>query len=133
MDIQFGEVFGVFTSLAIFIACLGLLGLVSYTTLQRTKEIGIRKTLGASVNNIMVLIAKDFFKLIIVSITIAIPAAYYLIITWLGNYAFKISLGWCFFLIPVIVTLIITFLAVGYNIIKAAVANPADLLKYEYF
>ncbi|MFC2082155.1 ABC transporter permease, partial [Bacteroidota bacterium] len=130
-DIQFGKLFSLFALFAVLIACLGLFGLASFTTLQRTKEIGIRKVLGASLQNILILIAKDFFKLILLSIAIAIPTAYYVMNLWLENYVYKSNIGWWFYVLPVIAIVVVALLAVGYQIVKAAISNPVEALKYE--
>lgn len=130
-DVQFGKTSGLFAFLAIFIGCLGLFGLSSYETILRTKEIGIRKVLGASVQGILTLLLKDITKLIFLAITISLPLSYLYFHNWLGNYAFRIGIGWWFFLIPIALVLFITLFAVGYNTIKASLANPVDNLRYE--
>lgn len=130
-DIQFGNIFSLFALFAILIACLGLFGLASFTTLQRTKEIGIRKVLGASIQNILVLIAKDFFQLIFISIAIAIPAAYYVMNKWLENYAYKSNIGWWFYVLPIIFIVAVASFAIGYQIVKAAFSNPVESLRTE--
>src|SRR5678809_729816 len=95
-DQKFGQVFGLFTSLAILVACLGLFGLASFTTLQRTKEIGIRKVLGASVGNILNLLYREFAWLLLIAFVISIPIAWYTTSNWLQGYAFRISIHWLY-------------------------------------
>ena len=130
-DIQFGNVFGIFSGLAIFIACLGLFALASFSAIQRTKEIGVRKVLGASVNSIVSLLAKGFLKLVCLSIIISIPATYFIMNYWLRSFAYRVAIsGWIFLLSAVIVTLI-AVLAIAYHTIKTAVSNPVKALKYE--
>jgi putative ABC transport system permease protein len=130
-DIQFGKVFGIFASLAIFIACLGIFGLSSFIAIQRSKEIGIRKVLGATVTNIVVLLSGKFVRLILISTFIALPLAYWMFDRWLETYAFRISIGWWFFVIPSLVVFIIAIVTISVQTVKAALANPVDSLKYE--
>ena len=121
----------IFTVLAIIISCLGLIGLSSYTAVQRTKEIGIRKVLGASLPSIVTLLSFDFLKLILVASLLALPVAYFSINQWLLAYAYRISPGWILFVLPVLMILIIAAVTMSFQIIKSALANPADTLKYE--
>lgn len=130
-DQRFGQVFGIFTLIAILVACLGLFGLVSYTIVQRTKEIGIRKVLGASVNNILQLLYKDFAWLIVIAFVVSIPLAWYAIEKWLQSYAFRINIGVFLFIIPFLVVSIIAFVTVSFISIKAALTNPVKSLKTE--
>ena len=130
-DRQFGQVFTIFSALAILVACLGLSGLSSYTTIQRTKEIGIRKVMGASVQNIVTLLSKDYIKLIFIASLLALPIAYLLIQKWLENYAFRIDIGWWLLLVPVLVVLLIALLTVSFQTIKTALTNPVKSLRYE--
>lgn len=130
-DQQYGSTFATFSFLAIFIACMGLFGLTMFTTTNRTKEIGVRKVLGASVKNIVGLLNIELIKLILVSSLLGIPLAYYLIGKWLDGYAFKIELSWWMFVIPVFVVMLLALLTTSYLTVKAAVANPTDSLKYE--
>jgi putative ABC transport system permease protein len=130
-DVQFGKVFGMFTILAILIACLGLLGLTSYNILQRTKEIGIRKVLGASVAGITGLLAKDFLKLVVIAIFIASPLAYYFMQKWLADFAYHIDLQWWMFAGAGVAAVLIAFLTVGFQSAKAALANPVKSLRSE--
>jgi len=120
-----------FSFIAILIGCLGLFGLAAYSINAKTKEIGIRKVLGASLTNILTLITKDFFKLIIAGFAIAVPAAYYLMNTWLEDFAYKITIGPGVFIIAVAATSIVALATVGYMSLKAATANPVKSLKYE--
>jgi putative ABC transport system permease protein len=117
--------------IAIFISCLGLLGLISLLTLQRTKEIGIRKVLGASVASITSLLTADFFKLIILAVVIASPIAWLLMSKYLQNFAYRIAIHWWVFIISALSALFITLIAVGYQSIKAAMANPVKSLRSE--
>ncbi|MDR3711429.1 MAG: ABC transporter permease [Puia sp.] len=128
-DQQFGKVFLAFTILAIFVACLGLLGLSSFAISLRTKEIGIRKVLGSSVSGIIVLFSKDFVKLVCLSAVIAIPVIYYLSVKWLSNYAFRTRLSWLNFVVPPLLLLVVALLTVFLQSIKAARANPVKSLR----
>lgn len=128
---QFNTFFRLFSGLAIFITCLGLFGLASYTATLRTKEIGIRKVLGASVNNIVMLLSQDFMKLVLMASVLALPLAYWVIQRWLENYAFHINISWWLLLLPVVLVLLIALLTVSFQTIKAALANPVDSLRNE--
>jgi putative ABC transport system permease protein len=130
-DQKFGQVFGLFTSLAILVACLGLFGLASFTTLQRTKEIGIRKVLGASIPQILRLLYQEFAILLIIAFIIAVPVAWYVISNWLQGFAFRISIHWSYFIIPLMTILFIAWLTVSFQSIKAAIANPVKSLRTE--
>jgi len=130
-DIQFGKVFGIFSGLAIFIACLGLFALASFSAIQRTKEIGVRKVLGASVKSIVSLLAKDFLKLVGVSILIAIPAIYFIMNLWLQNFAYRISISVWTLLFSSVIVSFIAILTIAYQTIKTAISNPVKALKYE--
>jgi putative ABC transport system permease protein len=130
-DQKFGQVFGLFTSLAILVACLGLFGLASFTTLQRTKEIGIRKVLGASVPQILKLLYQEFALLLVIAFVIAVPVAWYVISNWLQGYAFRTGIHWSYFLSPFATILIIAWLTVSFQSIKAAIANPVKSLRTE--
>ncbi len=126
-----GALANYFSFLAIFISCLGLLGLVIFTAEQRTKEIGVRKVLGASVGNILFLISKDFVVLVIIAFTLSTPLAWYLMDSWLHNYAYHINIGWQVFALAGLVSVFIAMLTVSFQSIKAAVANPVDSLRSE--
>ena len=109
-DQQFGKVFGVFSTLAIFIACLGLFGLSSLTAIQRTKEIGVRKVLGASVRSILVMVSKDYILLMLVAIILSVPLAWWIMSGWLEDFAYRISLSWWIFAIPGFIVIAIALL-----------------------
>ena len=130
-DQRFGQVFGLFTTLAILVACLGLFGLASFTTLQRTREIGIRKVLGASVSKILKLLYKEFALLLLIAFVVAIPLAWLTVSNWLQNYAFRINIHWLFFVMPFLIIVIIALLTVSFQSIKAALANPVKSLRTE--
>jgi putative ABC transport system permease protein len=130
-DKQFGQVFGVFAVLAILVACLGLFGLASFVTTQRTKEIGIRKVLGASISSILMLLSKDFVKLVLIAFLIATPITYYLLKKWLENYAFQTSISPWMFILPGLLILIIALLTVSTQTVKAATDNPVKSLRSE--
>jgi putative ABC transport system permease protein len=130
-DKKMSEVFSIFSILAIFVACLGLFGLAVYTVVQRTKEIGVRKILGASTSNIYLLLSREFLTWVVLANIVAWPAAYYVMNKWLQSFAFRISIGWEMFLISAGVALLISMLTVAYQSVKAALANPADSLRYE--
>ena len=126
-----GRLSGIFSLLAVFIACLGLLGLISYAAESRTKEIGIRKVLGASVKDIVLLLSKEFIWLLCLATLIAWPVAWYFVNRWLQNFAYRIDLDWMTFLLGGVIALAIAALTVSYQAVKAATANPADALRYE--
>lgn len=128
---QLGQVFGLFSGLAIFVASLGLFGLASFATAQRTKEIGVRKVLGASTGKIVVLLNKDFVKLILVANFIAWPLAFWGVNKWLEMYAFHIDIRLSLFIVPALLVLLIALLTISIQTIKAAGANPVKALKYE--
>ena len=130
-DQQTGKIFISFAILAIFIACLGLFGLVSYAAEQRTKEIGIRKVLGATVSNIAGMLSKDFLKLIIIAAFIAFPVAWWAMHSWLQHFAYRISITWWVFVIAGGMALIIALLTISFQAIKAAIANPVKSLRTE--
>ncbi len=126
-----GRLLKTFAVLAIFIACLGLFGLASFMAEQRTREIGIRKVLGASVPQVSGLLCREFFFLVLLSNLIAWPAAYWALGNWLKGYAYRIPLGVAVFAVALAAALVITALTVSWQAVRAAVANPADALKYE--
>src|SRR6266496_3139046 len=130
-DQRFGQVFGLFTSLVILVACLGLFGLASFTTLQRTKEIGIRKVLGASVTNILKLLYREFALLLVIAFIIAAPVAWFITSNWLRGYAFRINLQWTYFVLPFVTIIAIALITVSFQSIKAAIANPVKSLRTE--
>ena len=126
-----GTIFNYFAGIAIFISCLGLFGLVMFTIEQRVKEIGIRKVLGASVSNLFSLISADFIRLIIISNVIAIPVAWYAMNKWLDTFAYKVTIHWATFAIAAVVSILIAWLTMSYQSIKAAIANPVNSLRNE--
>ena len=130
-DLLFGKVFGVFAFLAILIACFGLLGLSAYNVLQRTKEIGIRKVLGASVQSILVLLSFDFLKLILISFLLAIPAGWFIMNLWLEDYAYRINITWWVFAVAGCLSLLIAVITISAQAIKAALSNPVRSLRTE--
>jgi putative ABC transport system permease protein len=129
---QFGSVFGFFAALAIFVACLGLFGLASFTAIQRTKEIGIRKVLGSTVPAIFVLLSKDFLKLVLLANLIAIPVVWYVMDSWwLNTFTFRIDLGVSVFVLAAAISVIIAMVTVSYQSVTAALNNPVKSLRYE--
>jgi putative ABC transport system permease protein len=130
-DMELRRLFNLFSVLSIIVACLGLFGLASFTAEQKTKEIGIRKVLGAQVSDIVTLTAKEFLKWIAVANLIALPVGYYLMIQWLNNFAYKVSIGPEMFLLASGLTLLVVIFTISFQTIKAALANPVDSLRYE--
>jgi ABC-type antimicrobial peptide transport system permease subunit len=128
---ELSTLYKIFAGIAIFISCLGLYGLVSFMAVQRTKEVGIRKTLGASVGHIVYLFSKEFTLLIIIAFLISAPIGYYLMHKWLQDFTYKISIGPGIFVLAIIVSVIIAWVTVGYKAIKAALANPVNSLRSE--
>jgi putative ABC transport system permease protein len=128
---RMGRLANVFTFIAIFIACLGLFGLASFTAEQRSKEIGVRKVLGASVPGIVLLLSKEFTKWVIVANIIAWPIAYLFINNWLQEFAYRTNIGIFIFIVSGVSALLIALIMVSYQAIKAAVANPVESLRYE--
>ena len=128
---QLSILYKIFAAIAIFISCLGLYGLVSFMAVQRTKEVGIRKVLGASVRNIVYLLSKEFTLLIILAFIISAPIAYYIMHKWLQNYTYRIPLSASIFLLAIISSIIIAWITVGQRAIKAAIANPVKSLRTE--
>jgi len=126
-----GQLFFVFAGLAIAIACLGLFGLASFTAEQRTKEIGIRKVLGASIPEILLLLSKEFTRLVAIAFVVALPFAYISMNSWLQNFAYRIDIGAFTFIFAGVVTIAIALMTVSYQAIKAALANPVEALRYE--
>ena len=120
-----------FSLLAIFIACLGLFGLAAYAAEQRTREIGIRKVLGASVGGIISLLSRDFLRLIVVSAVIAFPLAWWAMHHWLQDFAYRITIGWEVFVFAGVVALAIAMVTVIFQALRAALANPVVSLKNE--
>ncbi|MBV8390165.1 MAG: FtsX-like permease family protein, partial [Mucilaginibacter sp.] len=131
LEVLIGKLAGVFAALAIFISCLGLFGLAAYVAEQRTKEIGIRKVLGASIAQVWVLLSKDFVLLVVISCFIASPIALYFLRPWLAKYNYHISIGPEVFLLSAIAALVITLITISFQAIKAALANPVHSLRSE--
>ncbi|MEO0572167.1 MAG: ABC transporter permease [Bacteroidota bacterium] len=130
-DIRFRRLFTLFSCLAIFIACLGLFGLATYSAMLRTKEIGIRKVLGADLGTIVTLLSKDFIKLVGIAILIAIPFSWYVMEQWLNKYAYKIDIQWWVFALSGIVALSIAIFTISFQSVKSAMANPIQSLRTE--
>lgn len=130
-DKEFNTAFSIFTALAIFIACLGLFGLTSYTCIQRKKEIGVRKVNGATITQIVQLLNKDFVSWLAISFIIAIPIAWYIMNGWLENFAYKTTLSWWVFASAGLATLVIALLTVSWKSIEAAMSNPVKVLRDE--
>jgi putative ABC transport system permease protein len=126
-----GKLLAVFAGLAIFIACLGLFGLVTYAAEQRTKEIGIRKVLGATVSNVITLLSKDFLKLVMLSFLIALPLSWYSMNRWLDEFAYKITISWWLYAIAGVAALLIALITISIQAMKAAIANPIKSLRTE--
>jgi putative ABC transport system permease protein len=120
-----------FTILAILISCLGLFGLATFSAEQRTKEIGIRKVLGASVSNIVGLLSKEFLKLVLVAIIVGSPIAWWVMSTWLQDFAYRTGIGWTVFLVTAAIALSIALLTISFQAIRAAIANPVKSLRTE--
>ena len=130
-DRDFGLIFGIFSSLAILVACLGLFGLASFTTAQRRKEIGIRKVLGATVAGITGLLARDFLRIVLVSFVLACPVAWFFMDKWLADFAYRIDLQWWMFLVAGAVAVAVAFLTVSFQSVRAALADPVKSLRSE--
>jgi putative ABC transport system permease protein len=130
-DARFGNVFGMFAFLAILIACFGLLGLSAYNVLQRTREIGIRKVLGATVRQLIFLLSKEFLYLVLVALVIAIPLTWWIMHNWLQDFAYRISIQWWVFSLAGIIAIGIALLTVGLQALKAALNNPVKSLRTE--
>ncbi len=130
-DELFGKAFNIFGVFAIFIACLGLLGLSLFATMQRTKEIGVRKVLGASVSDIVLLISRDFIILVIIAIVFAIPVAWWTLHKWLQNFAYRINISWWIFGLAGLLAVIVALATISFQAIKAAGANPVKSLRSE--
>ena len=130
-EARMGTLLQSFAFLAIVIASLGLFGLASFTAEQRTKEIGVRKVLGASVGGIVFLLSTEFSKWILVANAIAWPASYVILRNWLDGYAYQTSLSWWIFVLSGLLALVVALITVGFQSVKAALTNPADALRYE--
>jgi putative ABC transport system permease protein len=130
-DNRFGKIIGIFTFLGIVISCLGLIGLSSYTAIQRTKEIGIRKVLGATTMSIVSLLSADFIKLVLFATALSLPVAWYFMNEWLASYTYRITMGWLMFALPVVLIVVIAAITISAQVLKTAMADPARTLKYE--
>jgi putative ABC transport system permease protein len=128
---RMGSLFVVFTALAIIIACLGLFGLAAYAAEQRSREIGIRKILGAGVSTLVTMLSKDFIKLILISIVIATPLAWLVMQKWLQEYAYRQNIQWWVFVVTAFTAVVIAFITISFQSIKAALANPVESLRSE--
>ncbi len=128
---QTGQICITFAVLAILIACLGLFGLVTYAAEQRTKEIGIRKVLGANVANIVTMISKDFLKLVLIASIIAFPLAWWVMNKWLQDFAYRVNIGWWIFVLAAVIAVLIALITISFQSIKAAIANPVKSLRTE--
>jgi putative ABC transport system permease protein len=125
------RIFTIFSSLAIFIACIGLLGLAAYTTQQRTREIGVRKVLGATGGNIFAMLSKDFLKLVLIASLIALPVAWWGMHRWLQTFEYKINIGWLVFVVASLSATLVALFTISFQAIKASVANPVNSLRTE--
>ncbi len=121
----------IFTTIAVLISCLGLFGLAAYTAVKRTKEIGVRKVLGASVSNVVLLLSKEFIKLVIIAFVIAAPVAYLIMHRWLQDYAYRIEISWWMFFVAGLLAVLIAVITVSFQAIKAALSNPVNSLRTE--
>src|SRR6266516_3443224 len=130
-EIQFGALFGFFSLIAIIIACIGLIALVAFMIKQRTKEIGVRKVVGASIPDVIVLLVKDFIKLILLANLIAYPLGWLLMNNWLKDFVYRISLSWYVFVLSSLIALFIALATIALQAIKAAIANPVQSLRTE--
>jgi len=130
-DRLYGKMFTLFSFLAILIACFGLLGLSAYNILQRTKEIGIRKVMGASIQNVIFILSKDFITLVGVSFLVAVPITWWVMHNWLQDFAYRINMPWWVFAIAGIMAALIAFITISFQAIKAALANPVKSLRTE--
>lgn len=125
------RILNIMAFLTIFVACLGLFGLATYTAGQRTKEIGIRKVLGASVTQVTSMLSKDFLRLVVIAIVIATPAAWWVMNKWLQSFAYRIHISWWVFVLAAILALLVALATVSFQAIKAAIANPVKSLRTE--
>ncbi|MEM7380200.1 MAG: FtsX-like permease family protein [Bacteroidota bacterium] len=128
---RIGKIAVLFTVLAILISCLGLFGLISYIAEQKKKEIGIRKVLGASIDAVVKMLTTDFVKLILIAFVIASPLVYFLMQSWLQDFAYKIEISWWVFVLAGTITLLIALITVGFQSVKSAMVNPAKSLRTE--
>jgi putative ABC transport system permease protein len=130
-DKLFGKLFGLFASIAILIACFGLLGLSAYNILQRTKEIGIRKVMGASIQNLLIILSRDFLKLVLIAFVVAVPVTWLIMHSWLQDFAYRIDISWWVFALAGVSAFLIALFTISFQAIKAALANPVTALRSE--
>ena len=130
-DSQISTIVGTLAILAIIISCLGLFGLASYAAERRTKEVGIRKVMGASLQNLVLMLSKDFLKYVLIAALIALPLAWFSVHKWLQDYAYRIDISWWIFVVAVLVAMLIAFATISFQAIKAAIANPVKSLRTE--
>ena len=130
-EIMLGTLAKIFAGIAVFISCLGLFGLAAFTAEQRTKEIGVRKVLGASVSNIVLLLSREYTRLVLIAFVAAAPLAYLAMHRWLNDFAYRIDIPWIFFLIAGLLAIVVAWLTVGYQSIKVARTDPVKTLRYE--
>uniref|UniRef100_UPI0040485EC0 ABC transporter permease n=1 Tax=Roseivirga sp. TaxID=1964215 RepID=UPI0040485EC0 len=130
-DEQFGTIFNLFSLLAVVIACLGLFGLVGYTAIQRTKEIGIRKVLGATISDILQLLSKEFLWLVLIANIIGLPIVYLAALSWLDGYAFRTNIGWVFCVLPLVAVVVISVSIIILQTLKTVHLNPVKALRCE--
>jgi putative ABC transport system permease protein len=130
-ETRLGAIFGIFSSLAILIACLGLFALTSFTAEQRTKEIGIRKVLGASVSSIVMLLSKEFGKLVLIAFVLVIPMSWWAVRIWLEDYQNKVEIGWGVYALAGVLAFAIALITMSFQSIKAAISNPVKSLRSE--
>ncbi len=130
-DLRVGKLFNCFALITIFISCLGLFGLVTYTAESKVKEIGVRKVLGASVINIVSMLSKDFLLLIIIATSIAFPVAWWALHKMLEQYAYRTDMSWWVFAMAGVIVMVIALLTVSFQAVKAALANPVKSLRTE--
>ena len=128
---QMGKLFNLFSVLSIIISCLGLFGLATFATQKRTKEIGVRKVLGASETVIVAMLSKDFIKLVGIALVIAFPIAWWIMGRWLESYTYRIGIGWWMFAVAGALAILIAFITISYQSIKAAITNPVKSLRSE--
>ena len=128
-EVRLGRIFSVFSGLAIFVACLGLFGLAAFTAEQRTREIGVRKVLGASSTSIVMMLSREFVKLVAIANLVAWPVSYLLMDEWLQSFAYRITMGWELFALSGVLAALIAVATVGYQAARASRANPIDALR----
>ena len=130
-EIQLSQLYKIFAAIAIFLSCLGLYGLASFMAVQRIKEVGIRKVLGATAGNIVYLFSKEFIILIAIAFTIATPISWYFMNKWLQDYAYRVNISWWLFAAAGLAAIVIALATISFQAIKAAIANPVDSLRSE--